>query len=501
MPEDIPPSIQSDSAPVISTGLNDEARADLSERFDSFWAEQDSKTADAPPAAPEAPKEAPKAPGDDYGSDPGDQGDPESKTLPIEVKPPVEKPRKSRQPSTKPPDIDIVDQPRDIKPPPAEERPEVEDDPNDPLENLEPHPAASPENKSHFKKIKDGYKNIKAELKLEREAYRDQLLAPLATALGLNVNNPEEVAAALKQLPERLQAIKTAAIDPKVQAENEMRLQVSRASGLERSISYKMMYVEPVRREFSGWLDEYSRNPQVQAVIDPAYLKQWAENEKKADPEQLNGSFFTEALKAVAPHVDPSWLRRMQANGDNIVGFKDRGLREKQEILQNPFNYDQWHQANQAMRFQNTRNQVLASAERAFETTHPHMKPTGPNDPVYAARYKRAEELMTPFVQEQEGTVLDPDTAAKFTLDYLYMEERLPELEKQNKEFVAQQEADKKEIARLKKELRTYGNVNGRELRPTVGRGNGKPAAPEKQKLSQLGSRGGLDDKFREWTT
>jgi hypothetical protein len=337
------------------------------------------------------------------------------------------------------------------------------------IEAMELHPGASEDQHGQWKQLKRIAKEKSQKLKLAEEKERERF-----RKIGYDQELPADPAERDKIFESRLQALRTT--DP----ENEARLAISRASGLERSISYVKMYVEPVQRNFSQWIDEFSRH--AGARVDPAQIKQWSETAKKVGPEKANSAWFTEQLNTISQYTDPAVVRRMQTWADNMMGMQEQGNREKEEILQNPPSYEAWHQANQQLRSQNTYNQVMACAQQALETTHQHMKPKGPDDPVYAARHQKAADIISPFVQEQEGVMVNPAAAAKFALDHIHMSERIPELEKENKEFAEQRELDKKEIAKLEKQLGIYRRTSGRELRPSAGNGSIK-TTPEKPRI------------------
>jgi hypothetical protein len=110
-------------------------------------------------------------------------------------------------PSDRPPEVD------------AEVKPKAE---HVDLDSLEPHASPSPENKSHFKALKESARQ-----------YRDQVksieakLAPVATELGIDLTGGIETA--LDGLTEKVRSLKTApSLDPATQAELDSYRQLSK---------------------------------------------------------------------------------------------------------------------------------------------------------------------------------------------------------------------------------------------------------------------------------
>jgi hypothetical protein len=472
-----PPIVHESSNPkVISNPLGKDDAKDFSDVAEGIWASIDAKESAAKETPPPAPKpEAAREEPEPAREEPKLQ--PEKAVEPFTDRVRSQQKKRRLSESTKAPSeseiSDAIDRP---EPKPVPEKPTEDAD----LDTLELPQPAGEKNRSHFAELKEVTKRFKAESKTFRAK-----LAPLLQEQGIELKD-DDIGSALDAFAEKVRSARSApAVDPAVAQELETLRVFSRASALEKSISLRRGFSEPIQASWRDIVDE------IASYVDapPEQAQAWA-NELKAKhgPDAANSDWYSQQLNAMtrATPLDRQRVANKIGNLSNLIHERDRTIKD---IAQNGNVYEHWKRAEAAQWTQNIDAEVRSAVEDAFRTTHKHLAEAGwkqkdPNDAEFARREKRFSNLINEFYQ-------DPRKAALYTLSHLEMEEKVPVLEKENKHL-------KVEIDRLKKRIGISRKVEDVPLRPSAGNGSGK-SAPVKPKLST--GRDGLENAFREWVT
>jgi hypothetical protein len=169
------------------------------------------------------------------------------------------------------------------------------------------------------------------------------------------------------------------------------------------------------------------------------------------------------------------------------------------ELLQHGNLYNQWQdverqeQQRQQQDFQRDFEQsVRDEAEKLFK--QPTFKEFGEirkaalkgDNPALKEKFDRLE---TQFREALTAANSGPRAQTKIVMEVVALRERLAEFDRM-----------KAENERLKKRFGVMERVREAPLKPNAGHGNGK-SAPEKTKLNDPGTRGGLDKAFSNWKT
>jgi hypothetical protein len=477
--------IDSSNSKVISSPLGKDDSHDTNERFSSYWSEIDAaaaaKEAPPPPAAPSEPaREESEAPPDSGRSHPEEPAETPVQPLTDRAKDQVKRRRKLSESTKAPSESEISDAIDRPEPKPIDK---VEAASDSDIDAMEPHPNASEGQKSQFRQLRDVAKHERSITKTYKEK-----LSPLLKEFGLDLtsDSPADIEKAIGELDQKVRSVRSApAVDPAISQELETLRVFSRASALEKSISLRRGFSEPIQASWRDIVDE------IASYVDapPEQAQAWA-NELKAKhgPDAANSDWYSQQLNAMtrATPLDRQRVANKIGNLSNLIHERDRTIKD---IAQNGNVYEHWKRAEAAQWTQNIDAEVRSAVEDAFRTTHKHLAEAGwkqkdPNDAEFARREKRFSNLINEFYQ-------DPKKAAVYTLTHLEMEEKVPVLEKENKSLKA-------EVDRLKKRIGISRKVEDVPLRPSAGNGSGK-SAPVKTKLST--GRDGLENAFREWVT
>jgi hypothetical protein len=299
------------------------------------------------------------------------------------------------------------------------------------------------------------------------------------TELGLNVDD----ATSLDALAERVKSMKSApTLRPEEQAEIETLRSISRASALDKSLTYQRGFVEPVRQAWGDLIEDIAsgmdQTPQVRA---------WAENLKtQHSPKNATAAWYREQI-GLMNRADGIHQQRVINKIGALSEMQKQADTVAREISSSGDLFKEWQQVENQQSLQKTEREFQEASQRAFQTSHKRLahwqikKEDGVIDQKALAEI-RENNAKFPKRQEKFRTFItnawnSREKATEQALDFIEMSERMPEIESENVKL-------KQEIASLRRRIGISRKLEDAPTRPTAGTG-GKALAPEKAKLSQ----------------
>jgi hypothetical protein len=457
MPDEVPISRDITDIPVVTSGLDRPENKDLKAAFDA-WDPEPVKEEEPPSAPVEKPEEEQLV----------EASETKQATKP-EVDPVA--PEDLDEPQGKETDFE-----RRVKRAPTEKEisGEVEDVVHeaDEIEALDLDRNASPAQKSQFRQLKNITKKFRQE-SVELKAK----LAPVLQELGVSADDPT----ALQTLAEKVKALKTApALPPEERSEIEALRVISRASKLDQSLTYNRGYSQPVRALWSNIIDDLASGMQQTPEV-----RAWAEDLKtKHNPKAATGEWFAEHLNMIPDGIHRQriqnkigQLSELQKSADQVAG----------EIASNGDLFRQWQALENEQAVQKIKNEFEMAAQRCFQGSHKRLsewqikKEDGVTNPKeladirahnakFVQREGRFKQILTNLWSE------DRLAATGEALNYIEMEEKYPQVVKENEDLKA-------EVAKLKRRVGVSRRMEDVPMRSGSGTGGGK-SAPEKAKLT-----------------
>lgn len=450
-------------------------RQELGANFESFFKELDEKASSDP--LPDAPKSEPEPkPEDEVVIQP----EPEKQPAPTEQKEEVKEPEPTAPVTSAPEPV-----PASV---PATE-----------IESLELHTSASPEQKGQFAQLKEVAKKFREKAK----AY--DKLSPLLKELGYTFNSEdaEDIAKTIEDLGPRVRTWKTGAMSPEVSQELENLREMQRAVDYKKSKEYIEQYQLPIQSSYIDILEEASKYFDAPEKDVATFLETM---KTKFTPKDLNSEWWSAQVIESMKKADPAVKQKVLSKVADLLKLQEKNDKAVEGMSKTDA-YQQWQDKRAEQMSRDYDAQVRLEVEAAFEGDKKHLKPwlpiptQGVNDTAkladiqkHNARFANLEKRFSDILMNVNS---GPHKAARYALDFIELQERIPQLEKEVAEkesIIAEKKALEAEITKLRTEVTTKRKVSDVPLR--AGSGTGK-TTPEKEKLP-TNSRESLREAFEK---
>lgn len=470
-------------------------RQKLNTSFNSFFEEIDAKPPEPEDKDPDPPKDL----------EPVEKV--ETKEVPELPKAPVEKKTEGEPPK-------VEETPKTEEPPKAE-APQGEPKAETDLEKLEPHPASSEENKSHFAKLK----NAAREFREKNKAW--ERLAPALQELGFTLSdNPEELTKTISDAVTKIRELKSVSASPEILSELDRLRGLSRSVGVLQSEEFTRDFVKPVDTAYADVITEMSKYFEAsEEAIKKEFLDPLL---TKFRPSQLSPEWWESQVELMTKAPAPI-RRKIEQKIANVLLLQEKHDSRAKELSENKESYIEWQKA------------TMETAAKEFESSvRDEVEKVKKEDPEVAAlmaesldgvtdkdkieAIKRKNEKFPELERQFQSIIRDfalgPRSSARRALEFIKATEGLNEakdmlitkeeaLVAKDEEIATQAEKFQKEIStlkedneRLRSEVKTKRQISDAPLRPSSG--NGAKGTPEKQKLP-TDSRKSLNSAFDDW--
>jgi hypothetical protein len=365
----------------------------------------------------------------------------------------------------------------------------------DPIDSLEPHPAASEEHKSQFAKLRSAAKGFRDTAR----TYQAKL-GPLAKEFGVELGDGDP--AALDGLVSRIQSIKQQAINgsPENTAELEGLRYLARKADIERSLSFNTKYQIPLSNAFNQWIDRIA--PKFNDT--PENLEKWKADMKSAGVDQITGDWMREAVDRAAKsgRANQDDINILWSEISPIQDFKTKKDTEAHELASKGDPYQNWKKAVEAEE-QQRQAEAQQKTNEAFAFNHQD------ESRIILEENPDIKKYIDSLTPEQYGTLKEryaqvvygfnsgPRQAARLGHEFIRLEEQNRILREENAKLKSEVPALKSEVTSRRKVSDAPFSRNGLPS----GTPTAKPAKPPAPKLGQTNARNSLDDAFRNWQT
>jgi hypothetical protein len=466
MPDDDAPSAFSDSPPVMSTNVDQK----VLDHWDDTWSDilPDSHE-EEPPKAPSKPKEpeSPKAETEPH----------EAPEQHKEVEPPPPKPKRKLETTAKAPSNDeldeILDGPKPLK---TEADPTTEPDP---LDALDLPPGAAPKQRSQFAELRETTK------KFRDQAKTLQKLTPLLQEFGIGElpETPAEIEQTLEEFATKVRAAKSsgATIPADVSAELDTFRKLSRNSSLEKSLTFDRGYIQPLRNAYRDVIEDFAASIPSNS---PQQMAQWAQDlVTRYGPEQLNAGWLREHFGYIS---DDLARQRIASKVGNMLTLQQQHDRVKADVVGDGDVYSQWRRIEEQQKQQEQEHFNRQWQDRVFNKTRARVD----SDPEFKEAKELRDRAAQPNASEEDKRAWnqvdrefskklteiasgDPDLAADYAMENMFLKKKLPQLQKELDEA-------NRRIERLTGQVTTKRKISDVPLRNGHG---AKAAPPERKKL------------------
>lgn len=453
----------------------------LDDNFSSFFADLDAKAAATPEVEPE----------------------PEPQTAePVKAEAPVNETKSGSPLPEQPAQAEQKESPKD--PVPSATAPAPVPHPLTPaavptdIDALELHSNASEEQKGQFSKLKAIAKAFSAKAK----AY--EKLGPLLKDLGYTVEDtPEDIAKAIEDFGPKVKTWKTTALSPEVTKELESLRGLARAVDYKQSKEYQGTYLAPMQEAYVDVLSEATKYFDA----PPEKVAEFLDTMKtKYKPQDLDSKWWSTDVIGSMKKADDATRQKVLSKVADLLKLQEKHDRAVDKYSSSPDSYAQWQQAQTANYGQDYAYQIRDEVEKALAADKQHLKPwlplptEGVHDPDKLSEIKAHNAHFADLERKFSGVISEfnagPRRAARYALDFIEMQERVPELEKQNSEKDTHIKSLEAEVLKLRTEVTAKRKVSDAPLRS--GAGTGAKPTPDKAKLTEASGMKGLMRAFEK---